>query len=181
MLTELKASIDKTVKHLSIEYGKLQLWRANPSMIEDVHVDIYGSIQPIKNAASINVMDNQTLSIQPWDKSVMHSIAKGITESGLGLNPQVLGDSIIIRVPMMTEERRREISKYAKTLMEDAKVWVRNARQDVIKSIKKQETDKEISEDERKDYETDVQKFVDEANKKIEELYKIKDAEIMKV
>lgn len=181
MINELQQNIDKSVKHLELEYHKLQLWRANPALIEDIHVEVYGSMQPIKNSAAINIMDNQTLSVQPWDKSVLHPIAKAITESGLGFNPQVGGDSIIIRVPMMTEERRKEVAKYAKTLMEDAKVSVRSARQDTLKAIKKQETDKEISEDQRKDMEGDVQKIVDWANKKIEDLFKAKEQDIMKV
>jgi len=181
MINDLQNNVDKAVKHLEHEFHKLHLWRANPALIEDIHVEVYGSMQPIKNSATINIMDNQTLSVQPWDKSVLHPIAKAITESGLWFNPQVWWESIIIKVPMMTEERRKEVAKYAKNLMEEAKVSVRSARQDTIKAIKRQENDKEISEDQRKDLENDVQKIIDDANKKIEELFKAKEQDIMKV
>ncbi|MCT4617526.1 MAG: ribosome recycling factor [Candidatus Gracilibacteria bacterium] len=181
MFEELNSRIEKAVSHLSQEYNKLQLGRANPGMVEDLQVESYGALQPLKNTASVNVMDSQTLSIQPWDKTILHAIAKAITDSGLGLNPQLNGESVMIKVPPLTEERRKEVSKYAKTLMEDAKVAVRNARGDELKKIKKQEADKEISEDERKDLEQDVQKIIDEGNKKIEETYKKKEEDIMKV
>jgi len=181
MFDELNSKVEKAVSHLTQEYNKLQLWRANPNMLEDLQVESYGSMQPLKNTASVNVLDSQTLSIQPWDKTILHAIAKAITDSGLWLNPQLTGENVLIKVPPLTEERRKEISKYAKTLMEEAKVAVRNARQEELKKVKKQETDKEISEDERKSLEEDIQKIVDEWNKKVEEAYKKKEEDIMKV
>lgn len=181
MLDNAKNWLQKAIDHLENEFHKLQLGRANPSLIEWVRVEVYWAMQPIKNIANISVMDSQTLSIQPWDRSSIHSIAKAITEEGLGLNPQTMADSIMIKFPILTEERRKEISKYAKWLLEDAKISIRNLRQDELKAIKKSETDKEISEDIAKDYETSLQKMVDEANKKAEELYKKKDEDIMKV
>lgn len=181
MLDKAKVWLQKAVDHLNNEFHKLQLWRANPSLIEWVRVEIYGALQPIKNVANISVMDSQTLSIQPWDRSTIHSIAKAITEEGLGLNPQTMADSVMIKFPILTEERRKEIAKYAKWLLEDAKISIRNVRQDELKVIKKAETDKEISEDMAKDYEAQLQKLVDEANKKVEELYKKKDEDIMKI
>lgn len=177
-MSELKAHLDKSVKHLELEFHKLQLGRANPALIEDIKVEVYGDLQPIKNVASINIMDNQTLSVQPWDKSVLNDLSKAILEANLGFNPQGTSEGIIIRVPQLTEERRREVAKFAKTLMEDAKVAVRNARQDELKRIK---GDEDLSDDMKKDAESDVQKSIDEANKKIEELYKKKEADIMKV
>jgi len=181
MLTKAKEGIEKTIKHLDVEYSKLQLGRANPIMVESIMIEQYGSLQPLQNMAAVSNLDAQTLSIKPWDKTVLHAIAKAITDSGMGFNPQSMADSILIKVPPLTEERRKEISKIAKTMAEDAKVWVRNARQDSIKNIKRAEDDKEISEDERKDLENDLQKLIDEANKKIEDHYKNKDADIMKV
>ncbi|MDD5213245.1 MAG: ribosome recycling factor [Candidatus Gracilibacteria bacterium] len=181
MLDKAKTGLQKAVEHLENEFSKLQLGRANPSLIEGIRAEIYGALQPIKNVANISVMDSQTLSIQPWDRSSIHSIAKAITEEGLGLNPQTMADSIMIKFPILTQERRKEIAKYAKGLLEDAKIAIRNVRQDELKAIKKSETDKEISEDIAKDYETGLQKLVDEANKKVEELYKKKDEDIMKV
>jgi ribosome recycling factor len=181
MLDKAKTGLQKAVEHLENEFWKLQLGRANPSLIEGIRVEVYWVLQPIKNVANISVMDSQTISIQPWDRSSIHSIAKAITEEWLGLNPQTMADSIMIKFPILTQERRKEIAKYAKWLLEDAKIAIRNVRQDELKAIKKSETDKEISEDIAKDYETQLQKLVDEANKKVEELYKKKDEDIMKV
>ncbi len=181
MLTKAKEGIEKALHHLDVEYSKLQLGRANPVMVEWIMVDQYGSMQPLQNMAAVTNLDSQTLSIKPWDKTVLHAIAKAITDSGLGLNPQTMADSILIKVPPLTEERRREISKVAKSMAEDAKVWIRNARAESMKTIKKSEDEKEISEDERKDLENDLQKLIDDANKKVEEHYKHKDADIMKV
>lgn len=150
-------------------------------MVEDIRVEVYGSLQPIKNSASINLMDSQTLSIQPWDRSQVHAIAKAITDSGMGLNPQTMADSVMIKVPALTEERRRDIVKIAKKLSEDAKVSVRNARQESLKDIKKAKDEKTITEDDVKSYETDLQKMIDDANKKIEEMTKKKEEDIMKI
>ena len=181
MLTKAHEWIDKTIKHLNTEFAKLQLGRANPSMIEDMFVEVYGVKGPLKNSASIGLLDNQTLSIKPWDKNITHSIAKAITDSWIGLNPQTMADGIIIKVPPLTEERRKDVSKIAKKLAEEAKISIRNVRGEIVKLIKKAEDEKEISEDLKKDLENDLQKMVDEANKKIDELYKAKDADIMKI
>lgn len=181
MLTKAKEGITKAIHHLDVEYSKLQLGRANPVMVESVMVDQYGSLQPLQNMASISNLDAQTLTIKPWDKTVMHAIAKAITDSGLGLNPQTMADSILIKVPPLTEERRRELAKVAKTMAEDAKVGIRNARAESMKVIKNAEDNKEISEDQRKDFENDLQKVIDEANKTVEDHFKHKEADIMKV
>ena len=181
MLDKAKNGIEKAISHLEVEFSKLQAGRANPAMIEDIRVDSYGSLTPIKNVASINVMDSQTLSIQPWDRSQIHSIAKAITDAWVWLNPQTMADSVMIKVPQVTEERRKELCKIAKKFAEEAKVSVRNARQDSLKDIKAGKDSKEITEDDVKDLETKLQKMVDDANKKIDELNKKKDDDIMKV
>ena len=181
MLTKVKDWIKKATNHLDLEFSKLQLWRANPALVEWVMIEQYGSLQSLKNVASVSCMDAQTLNIKPWDKTVIWPIAKAITDSGLGLNPQTMSDSIIIKIPSLTEERRIELTKVAKKMSEEAKVWVRNARGDTLKAIKKAEDDKEISEDEKKDLEWDLQKLIDEANKKIEEHLKKKNEDIMRV
>lgn len=181
MLTKAKEWIEKAVRHLDLEYSKLQLWRANPIMIESILVEQYWSFQQLQNVASVSNLDSQTLTIKPWDKTIIHAIAKAITDSGMGLNPQSMADSIMIKVPPLTEERRRDVSKIAKNLAEEAKVSVRNARAESLKIIKKAEDDKEISEDIRKQNETELQKIIEVANKKIEDHYKNKDADIMKI
>lgn len=126
-------------------------------------------------------MDSQTLSIQPWDRSQIHAIAKAITDAGIGLNPQTMADSVMIKVPQVTEERRKDLCKIAKKFSEDAKVSVRTARQDSLKDIKTAKDAKEITEDDVKDLETKLQKIVDDANKKIDEHLKKKEEDIMKV
>lgn len=181
MLQKAKEWIEKSIKHLDFEFWKLQTGRANPSLVEDVLVDTYWSTGPIKNAASVNLLDFQTIIIKPWDKSTIWAIAKWITASWIWLNPQTMADSVMIKIPALTEERRREISKIAKGLAEEAKIWVRNVRWEIQRMIKKAEDDKEISEDIAKDLMTDLQKLVDDANKRIDEHYKHKDAEIMKI
>lgn len=180
MLTKAKEWIMKAHKHLEQEFAKLQLGRANPIMVEWILVEQYGSTQVLQNVSSISNLDSQTLSIKPWDKTIIHAIAKAISDSGMWLNPQTMADSVIIKVPTLTEERRREISKIAKWLAEDAKVSVRNARQESLKVIKTALDNKEISEDIAKQAEDDLQKLVNDANKKIDDTYKQKDSDIMK-
>ena len=181
MLDKAKEGLKKAIHHLDVEFSKIQMWVANPKLVEDIMVEQYGSLSPLKNVATVSCMDTQTLSIKPWDKSVINDIAKAITNSGKGLNPQNMADSIMIKIPQVTEERRREMTKIVKDLSETAKVTVRNVRGDVMKDIKSAENNKEISEDERKKLDTDLQKMIDEANKKMDELFKIKETDIMKI
>ena len=181
MLEKTSEWIKKALSHLDSEFSKLQAGRANPAMVEDIRIDTYGSLQPIKNSASINLIDSQTLSIQPWDRSQVHAIANAITDSGMGLNPQTMADSVMIKVPALTEERRKDIVKIAKKLSEEGKVSVRNARQESLKDIKKAKDEKTITEDDVKSYEVDLQKMIDDANKKIEEMTKKKEDDIMKI
>ncbi|NVP17792.1 ribosome recycling factor [Candidatus Gracilibacteria bacterium] len=181
MLAKAKEGIEKAVKHLDLEYSKLQLGRANPAMVESILVDQYGMMQPIQNMATVSNLDAQTLTIKPWDKNAIHPIAKAITEAGLGLNPQTMADSVMIKMPALTEERRKEVAKIAKNLAEEAKISIRNARQESLKDIKKAEDNKEISEDIKKQHENDLQKLIDDANKKVEEHFKHKEADIMKI
>ena len=181
MLEKAKDWIEKALNHLELEFSKLQLGRANPSLVEDIMTEQYWSMQSLKNVSSINVMDSQTLSIKPWDKTILSAIAKAISDSGMWLNPQTMADSILIKVPPLTEERRRDIVKIVKRLTEEAKVWVRNARSDSHKLISKAKEEKEISEDEARDLNEDLQKIVDNWNKKVDELTKKKEEDVMKV
>lgn len=181
MLEKTQNGIEKALHHLEAEFSKLQAGRANPAMIEDIRIDSYGSLTPIKNIAALNIMDSQTLSIQPWDRSQIHAIAKAITDAGIWLNPQTMWDSVMIKVPMVTEERRKELCKIAKKFSEEAKVSIRNARQESLKDIKSAKDKKEITEDDVKDFETQLQKLIDDANKKVEENTKKKEEDIMKV
>jgi len=181
MLSNIKASIEKALHHFEAELAKIQMGRANPSLVEGVMVEQYGSLQPLKNIASVNVLDSQTLSISPWDKTAIHPIAKAISDAAIGLNPQSSSESILIKIPDLTEERRKEIVKVVKKFVEDAKVSIRNIRADANKTIKKQETNKEIWEDEARNTINDIQKIIDDANKKIDEEGKKKEEDVMKV
>jgi ribosome recycling factor len=181
MLGNLNNDLKKAEEHLHNEFAKLQVWRANPSLIESVLISVYGAVQPLKNVASVSVMDSQTLSIQPWDKSLIRDIDRWISDAWLGLNPQNNGETIMIKIPLLTEERRRDLVKFAKKLSEDGKIAVRNIRQDYLKKIKNAEANKEISEDIVKQNEKELQKFIDEEVDKIDKMLKHKEEEIMKV
>jgi len=181
MLDKAKKGIEKAMSHLESEFWKLQLGRANGAIVEDIMIEQYGNMQPIKNSASINILDSQTLSIAPWDKDLIHIIAKAITDAWTGLNPQTMADSVMIKIPTMTEERRRDMVKIVKKMAEEAKVSVRNARWDSHKMIKNALADKEISEDQAKAYEGELQDMINDANKKIDEAAKRKEEDVMKV
>ncbi len=141
----------------------------------------YGSSQALRNVAAVSILDAQTIVIQPWDKAVIKDIEKGITDANLGLNPSNNGESIMIKIPTLTEERRRDLTKIASRLAEEGKVGVRTVRQDYKKNIDKAKADKEISEDEAKAYEAELQKKVDIAIREVDDMLKHKEAEIMKV
>lgn len=181
MLTNLKSDLSKAFEHLKNEFAKLQVGRANPALVEWIPVSAYGSLQPLKNSASVSVIDSQTLSIQPWDKSLLREIAKAITDAWLGLNPQDNGESIMLKIPTLTEERRRDLVKVSKKIAEEGKITIRNIRQDYLKHIKTAETAKTISEDVAKGFEADLQKEIDAYTKQVEDLAKHKEEEIMKV
>ena len=181
MLAQLPAELKKVTEHLKNEFAKLQVGRANPALVDDISVSAYGNHQPLKNCASVSVLDAQTLSISPWDKSLLRDISKGISDSGIGLNPQDNGESITLRIPPMTEDRRRDLTKFAKKMSEEAKVSVRNIRQDHLKRITNAKNAKEISEDIAKQNENDLQKQVDAATKSIDEMLSHKEVEIMKI
>ncbi len=181
MLNKAKEGLKKALHHLDVEFSKIQMWVANPLLVEDIMIEQFGSLQPLKNMAAVAVMDPQTLSIKPWDKTVLKDVARAISNSGKGLNPQTMADSIIIKIPQVTEDRRREMTKVVKDLSEQAKISVRNVRGDIMKDIKRAEDNKDISEDEKKDTEEKVQKEVNDSNKSIEEKTKKKNEDVMKV
>jgi len=179
MLHTLTSDLEKAEQHLHDEFAKLQVGRANPAIVESITVMVYGSVQPLRNVASVGTLDAQTISIQPWDKTVLRDIAKAINDANIGLNPQDNGESILIRIPALTEERRRDLAKIAKKLSEEGKVTVRNIRQDYLKKIKSQ--DESVSEDIVKQQEKDLQKSIDEAIVLVDKMTKHKEEEIMKI
>ena len=179
MLHTLSSDLEKAEQHLHDEFAKLQVGRANPAIVEGIMVMVYGSAQPLRNVASVGTLDAQTISIQPWDKSVLRDISKAINDANIGLNPQDNGESVLIRIPALTEERRRDLVKIAKKLSEDGKVVVRNIRQDYLKKIKNQ--DESVWEDTIKQQEKDLQKSIDEAIALVDKMTKHKEEEIMKI
>jgi ribosome recycling factor len=181
MLADLSSQLTKAVEHLKSEYSKLQAGRAKPELVEDILVPVYGSSMPVKNVASVSVMDQRTLSIIPFDRTTGADICRGIAGANIGLNPQDRGDSILINIPMMTEENRRNLQKIARDMAEDTKVSIRSIRADFHKNIQKAKTDKTESEDVLKAYEEDLQKAIDGTNKQIDDLAKTKEEEVMKI
>ena len=180
ILDSTKESMNGSVAHLEKEFLNIRAGKATPQMLGGVFVDYYGSQTPLSQVANINVPDARTITVTPWEKSMLHPIEKAIMIANLGFNPMNNGDNIIISVPPLTEERRRDLVKQAKAEAEDAKIGIRNARKDANTDIKKLEKEG-TSEDVCKKAEEDVQKLTDAYIKKIEEHLVIKEAEIMKV
>jgi len=172
-----KEQMQLALEHLSKEFRNIRAGKASPTMLGGVMVDYYGAQTPLSQVANVNTADARTLTVQPWEKQLIPEIEKGIMLANLGFNPMNNGESIIINVPALTEERRRELSKVAKSAAEHAKVSIRNARKEANNEIKKIA----ISDDEKKVAETEIQKLTDAFIKKIDEAYAEKDVEIMKV
>jgi ribosome recycling factor len=177
ILDTAKEAMQNAMEHLEKELRAIRASKATPAMLGTVMVDYYGSQTPLAQVANVNTPDPRTLSIQPWEKNMLQPIEKAIQIANLGLNPMNNGDIIMINVPPLTEERRKGLAKQAKSEAEHAKVGIRNARKDANNDIKK--TD--ISDDMKKIAEDDVQKLTDIFVKNIDEVYAIKDKEIMTV
>jgi len=173
-----KESMDNAIKHLEKQFVNIRAGKASPAMLGSVMVDYYGSQTPLAQVANVNTPDGRTITVQPWEKNMMQPIEKAIMISNLGFNPMNNGDMIIISVPPLTEERRRDLAKQAKAEAEDAKVGIRNARKDANNDIKKND---DISEDEKKSAESEIQTLTDAFVKKVDELYAIKETEITTV
>lgn len=177
IIDSAKEGMENAINHLVKEFSNIRAGKASPSMLGSVMVNYYGSQTPLSQVANVNTPDAQTITVQPWEKNMIPEIEKGIMNANLGFNPMNNGESIIINVPALTEERRKELSKQAKSEAEHAKVSIRNIRRDSNNDIKKTE----VSDDEKANAEADIQGLTDTYIKKIDELYVVKDAEIMKV
>ena len=175
-----KESMNGSIAHLEKEFLNIRAGKASPQMLGGVFVDYYGSQTPLSQVANINAADARTLTVTPWEKNMMQPIEKAIQIANLGLNPMNNGENIIINIPALTEERRKELVKQAKAEAEDAKIGVRNARKDANNDIKKEEKNG-TAEDICKKAEDDIQKLTDAYIKKIDDHLAIKEAEIMKV
>ena len=180
ILDGAKEAMDNAMAHLDSQLQKIRAGKASPMMLNKVVVEYYGALTPIAQVANVNAIDGRTLSVQPFEKSLLDEICKGISHANLGLNPQNNGESILINIPALTEERRRDLSKQAKAEGEDAKVVTRNARKDANDEIKKLKNDG-LSEDQVKDAENEVQKVIDIYTTKIDALIAAKEKDIMTV
>ena len=172
-----KESMEHALAHLEKEMLNLRAGKANPIMLASVKVDYYGTMTPITQVANINTPDGRTLTVQPWEKGIRQEFEKAILIANLGFNPMNNGESIIINIPPLTEERRRDLAKLAKSETENAKIGIRAARKDANDEIKKSDA----SEDIQKNYEIDVQELTDQYNAKADEIFRIKEKEILTV
>ena len=177
---EFKASNQKSLTHLDSELLKVRAGKATPAMLNGVMVDYYGSPTPIQQVANVGTSDARTITVQPWERTMLNEIAKGIINSNLGFAPQNNGEMLIISVPPLTEERRKELVKKAKAEAEHAKVAVRNNRKDALDMVKDLKTDG-LSEDLVKDAETEIQNITNSYIKKVDEVVDQKEKEIMTI
>lgn len=179
--SDMETRVQKTIESLKKDFSGLRTGRASVNLLDSIMVDAYGSVVPINQVANVSVPEARMLSVNVWDKNLLKHVEKAIRESSLGLNPMNDGAGLRIPLPPLSEERRIELTKIAGRYTEDAKVAVRNIRRDVLDKIKKMKNDNEISEDEQKRYEDEVQKITDNATKEMDELLKAKDVEIKQV
>lgn len=179
--SKAQEGFQKAIAHLKEEFAALQIGRASSSLVENLMVDAYGMTQPLKAVASISVPDGKTVQIQPWDKGMLAGVEKAIRDSELNLNPVNNGVAIILNIPPLTEERRRDLVKIVHRLAEEAKISVRNVRHDAMSTYKRMEGDGEMTEDDRNRSEKQLQEAVDATNKEIADLAKSKEEAIMTV
>jgi len=180
-LSKFRDRMDKAVSALKDEFGGLRTGRASTSLIEPIHVEAYGSSMPLNAVGAISVPEPRMITVNVWDKGMVTAVDKAIRNAGLGLNPIVDGTLLRIPIPPLTEERRKDLAKLAGKYAEQQRVAVRNVRRDAMEELKKLEKDKTISEDEHKRCNEEVQKFTDEAIKRVDEALKVKEHEIMQV
>lgn len=177
---DLERRMEGAIANLRVEFASLRTGRASGSMLEPVMVDAYGSMTPINQVGTVNVPEPRMVTINVWDKGLVGKVEKAIRESGLGINPQLNGTIIMLPIPELNEERRRELTKVAGSYAENARVSVRNIRRDGMDQIKKAKNDG-MSEDDQKLWETEVQEMTNKFIKAVDEALEIKQAEIMQV
>ena len=178
---QVGAKMESSIAALKNSLTRVRTGRANPALLDTVQVEYYGSMVPLSQVANLNLIDSRTIGIQPWEKGMGAKIEKAIRESDLGLNPASMGDLIRVPMPMMTEERRKELTKVVRSEGESAKVAIRNLRRDANDAVKKLEKDKTVSEDEQKRSEADIQRLTDRFIADVDKLVAAKEQEIMAV
>lgn len=181
VIKDAKQRMDKTIETFRNEIAKIRTGKATTALLDGIKVDYYGTMTPLNQVGNLSVIDAHTISITPWDKSMVSVIEKAILTSDLGLNPVSDGTNIKVPIPPLTEERRKELVKLVKKFGEDAKIALRNVRRDANDHLKKMEKNKELTEDELKEAEKEVQKITDDHIAKVDEIIKHKEKEIMEV
>ena len=176
-----EAKMGKSVEALKGELHKIRTGRAHPGILDQVHVDYYGSMVPISQVANVSLLDARTISVQPWEKGMGQKIEKAIRESDLGLNPAAQGDLLRVPMPPLTEERRKELTKVVRHAGEECKVAVRNLRRDANEHLKKLLKDKAVSEDEERRAQDEVQRLTDRTIAEVDRLVQAKEADVMAV
>lgn len=179
--TEFKAKMNRTTEVLTSQFASVRAGRANPAVLDKISVEYYGTPTPIQQIASISSPDPRTLLIQPWDGSALKGIEKAILASDLGINPQNDGRVIRLVFPQLTEERRKDLAKHVRKYGEDAKVAIRNIRRDAMDKFKAMKKKAEVTEDDMKDIEKDLQKLTDDFIKEIDSLTSQKEKELFEI
>lgn len=180
-LKDIQRRMKGAVEVLRQEFGGLRTGRASTSLVEPVTVDAYGSQMPLNQVASVSVPEPRMLTVQVWDKGMVKAVEKAIREAGLGLNPQTEGNVIRLPIPDLSEERRQELTKVAAKYAEQARVSIRNVRRDGMDLLKRLEKDGDISQDEHRRFEKDIQKMTDDTIAEVDQALATKDKEIMQV
>jgi ribosome recycling factor len=178
ILDTAEEAMENAIKHLEKQFVNIRAGKASPAMLGSVMVEYYGSLTPLNQVSNVNTPDGRTITVQPWEKGMLQEIERAIHIANLGFNPMNNGETIIINVPPLTEERRRNLAKQAKAEAEDAKIGIRSARKEANNEIKKLD---HVSEDLQKNAEIDVQEMTDNYVKKIDHILEIKEKEIMTV
>ena len=181
LLKDFEDKMNKTVDVVTADFASVRAGRANASVLDKITVDYYGTMTPIQQVASISSPDPRSLMIQPWDQSLLKAIEKAILASDLGINPQNDGKVVRLAFPQLTEERRKDLTKQVRKYAENGKVAIRNIRRDAMDKLKAAEKKNELTEDDRKDGEKDLQDLTDKICKKIDELCDKKEKELMAV
>lgn len=180
-INDAKERMEKTVQNSKTELNRIRTGRASLSLLDPIKVDYYGTRSPLNQVANISIPEPRLINIQPWDKSMLKTIEKAILQADIGITPQNDGNIIRLPIPSLTEERRRELVKVIHQMAEEAKVAIRNIRRDSLDALKKAQKDSKISEDEEYNAGIDVQEITDEYIRKIDDVAKAKETEIMEV
>ena len=181
VVKEAKHKMDKTIEAFRSDIAKVRTGKATTALLDGIKVEYYGNLSPLNQVANVTVLDAHTLSITPWDKNMVTEIDKAIMSADLGFNPVNDGTNIKVPIPQLTEERRKDFVKIVKKYGEEAKIALRNVRREANDKLKKMEKEKELSEDLRHDYESEVQTVTDNHSKRIDEMVLHKEKEIMEI